>query len=87
MLKKIIYVVGLIIAVLMGGFLIWASGASGPMPAALTALQSNGAVQVEIKPWFIFKPVGQEPSTGLIIYPGGKVDPRSYAPEIGRAHV
>jgi len=80
MLKKIIYIVLLIIAVLMGGFLIWASGASGPMSEALQALQPGGSVQIETKPWIVFKPDGQEPSTGFIFYPGGKVDPRSYAP-------
>ena len=63
-----------------GGFYIWASDASGPMPEAVQALESTGTVQVETEPWLIFKPVGQEPTTGYIFYPGGKVDPRSYAP-------
>ena len=58
----------------------WASGASGPMPEAVQALESTSAVRVEAKPWLIFTPVGQEPTMGFIFYPGGKVDPRSYAP-------
>jgi pimeloyl-ACP methyl ester carboxylesterase len=50
------------------------------MPEALAALQSDDAVQVETEPWLIFRPAGDEPSTGLILYPGGRVDPRAYAP-------
>jgi hypothetical protein len=64
----------------IGGFVVWANDASGPMPEAVQALESTNTVQVETEPWLIFKPVGQEPTTGYIFYPGGKVDPRSYAP-------
>jgi hypothetical protein len=78
LLASSVIVILLILA--MGGFLAWASGASGPMPEAVQALESTSTVQVETEPWLIFKPVGQEPTTGYIFYPGGKVDPRSYAP-------
>lgn len=49
------------------------------MPEALAALQSDDQVQVETEPWLLFRPVGEEPTTGLILYPGGRVDPRAYA--------
>jgi pimeloyl-ACP methyl ester carboxylesterase len=64
----------------VGGFVIWASGASAPMPEALAALQSDGQVTVQNDRWLIFRPVAQPSSTGLIFYPGGKVDYRAYAP-------
>ena len=62
------------------GFVIWASGASAPMPEALAALQSNGQVTVGNGPWLIFRPVAPSSTVGLIFYPGGKVDYRAYAP-------
>jgi len=34
----------------------------------------------QITPYIIFTPVGMTANTSLIIYPGGRVDPRSYAP-------
>ena len=63
-----------------GGFVIWASGASTPMPDALAALQSDSQVRVENGPWLIFRPAASRPTVGLIFYPGGKVDYRAYAP-------
>lgn len=50
------------------------------MPEALAALQSDGQVEVDTQPWLIFAPVGQDPTTGLVLYPGGRVDARAYAP-------
>jgi hypothetical protein len=64
----------------VAGFVIWAGTGPEPMPQALAALQSDDAVQVETEPWFIFRPAAGEPSTGLVLYPGGRVDPRAYAP-------
>jgi len=62
------------------GFVVWASTPSSPMPEALAALQSDAQVGVETKPWLIFRPGAEEPIVGLILYPGGRVDPRAYAP-------
>jgi pimeloyl-ACP methyl ester carboxylesterase len=50
------------------------------MPEAHTALQSDSSVDVRIGRWLIFSPADSNTSTALIIYPGGRVDPRSYAP-------
>jgi len=46
----------------------------------MTALQSDAQVQVQTSPWLVFHPVATQPEVGLIIYPGGRVDPRAYAP-------
>ncbi len=68
------------------------------MPQALEALQSDDQVTVSpfcgdyecvkqmavTKAYFLFKPAGIEPHVGLVLYPGGRVDPRAYAP-IARA--
>ncbi|GAB4455474.1 MAG: alpha/beta hydrolase [Anaerolineae bacterium] len=52
----------------------------GPQPEALAALESSAEVTVTTEPWLVFSPTGASPATGLIIYPGGLVDPRAYAP-------
>lgn len=68
----------------LAGFVLWANTPLGPMPEAVAALQSDEVVQVEMKLWFVFRPKNQVVTTGLILYPGGRIDPRSYAPA-GRA--
>jgi pimeloyl-ACP methyl ester carboxylesterase len=50
------------------------------MPEALTALQSDAQVTVTAGPWLEFAPAISQPTTGFIIYPGGRVDYRAYAP-------
>lgn len=70
----------LVLVVAISGFLIWAETPSGPMSEANMALQSDDKVQVSIDNWFIFKPKSLQKPVGFIIYPGGHVDPRSYAP-------
>lgn len=64
----------------VGSFVIWASGASEPMPEALAALQSTSDVTITQSPWLTFTPASQQPDVGFIFYPGGKVDFRAYAP-------
>jgi pimeloyl-ACP methyl ester carboxylesterase len=80
MLKKIFLGIVVFVVLLTTGFLIWASAAASPMPEAVQALQSSNSVQVETDPWLVFTPTSQQPVTGLIFYPGGKVDPGSYSP-------
>jgi pimeloyl-ACP methyl ester carboxylesterase len=50
------------------------------MPEALAALESDDQVQVATEPWLVFSPKGGKPVVGLVLYPGARVDPRSYAP-------
>ncbi len=69
----------LTIAVL--GFVAWASIVPAPAPAALSALASDAQVVVTTDKWLVFTRAGAQPDTGLIFYPGGKVDPRAYAPQ------
>lgn len=63
----------------VAGFWVWASTPLGPSPAALAALQSDASVEVKQSHWLVFRPTGQSPTVGFIFYPGGRVDPRSYA--------
>jgi dienelactone hydrolase len=43
-------------------------------------LESDSEVTVSTETWLVFEPVSPANATGFIIYPGGRVDPRSYAP-------
>jgi hypothetical protein len=69
-----------LLAILLIGFVIWGSTPAKPMPEALTALQSDPAVAVETGKWLVFTPLASKPTTGIIVYPGGRVDYRAYAP-------
>jgi len=62
-----------------------------PLPEALDALESDSVVtvrEVVIEEWedknsnyyYLFEPNNVDPTVGYIFYPGGLVDPRSYAP-------
>jgi dienelactone hydrolase len=64
----------------VGGFILWASLPYSPMPEALRALESDSSVAIQDEPWLIFQPQYNSPKTGLILYPGGRVDPEAYAP-------
>ena len=69
-----------ILLVAVGGFLIWAYTPAAPMLEAELALVSDPEVTVETEPWILFRPAARPPAAGLIFYPGGRVDPRAYAP-------
>jgi hypothetical protein len=62
------------------GFIAWGMIIPKPMPEALAAMQSDSQVIITTDPWITFQPAEQTATTGLIIYPGGRVDPRAYAP-------
>lgn len=70
----------LLFILLIGGFVLWAETPLGPMPEALRALTDDDTVRVTTHPYLVFEPLTVSPSLGVILYPGGRVDPRSYAP-------
>lgn len=63
------------------GFVAWGSIIPAPMGEVMVALESDAQVNITTDPWLVFQPIQSTPSTGLIIYPGGRVDPRAYAPQ------
>jgi len=70
----------LLIAV-SAGLIRWMRAEMGPSETALAALQSDERVTVSQEAGhFTFQPTDGSSSTGLILYPGAGVDPRSYAP-------
>ena len=86
-MKKIkTYKKQLLIALLIGllaltAYLVnWFSFVRQPLPEALEALKSDAQITVTNSPWLSFTPVITKPQTALIIYPGGRIDPRGFAP-------
>lgn len=84
----------LALLVVVAAFAAWALTGPRADEAALAALGGEGgggffgagydgvgyeAVAVEQARWLVFSPVAQPPTTGLILYPGARVDPRAYA--------
>jgi hypothetical protein len=65
-----------------GAFVWWGSTPAPAGPTALKALQSGDGVTVSTTEWgWLFTPqTGPAATTGLVFYPGGRVDPRAYAP-------
>lgn len=81
-MKKILRYIGLglVITLLLGvfGFLVWASTPARP---EAIAIESLAAARVdEERNWLVFTPEDAEPTAGLVLYPGGRVDYRAYAP-------
>jgi hypothetical protein len=77
------FLIGLLILVLaaVSGFFLWAMTPAQPETRALDSLQNSPRVQFsELGSWLVFTPEEPEPTLGLILYPGGRVDHRAYAP-------
>ena len=73
----------LLIALMVGVsiFISWAENASPASDIALQALESDAQVMVKDENGLItFQPVNVQPVTGFVLYPGGRVDYRAYAP-------
>jgi hypothetical protein len=65
----------------VGGVLLWASTPARPEARALESLQAYDQVRFEqVNGWLVFSPTEAELPVGLILYPGGRVDYRAYAP-------
>jgi pimeloyl-ACP methyl ester carboxylesterase len=61
-------------------FVVWAETPSSPMIEAIDALESDSDVFVANTDWLVFQPKNFNKSVGFVIYPGGRVDFRSYSP-------
>jgi hypothetical protein len=82
MVRKVLVIITMLIVLIIGVFSVWAYTPTPPMAEAQQALQSNAQVSVrKTNGWLVFSPVDSTPGTGLILYPGSRVDYRAYAPE------
>jgi hypothetical protein len=78
--NKVFLAIILLVVVGLLGFIVWAETPLGPMPEALEALKSDSLVNVSAGGWLVFRPISASGDIGFIVYPGGRVDYRSYAP-------
>jgi hypothetical protein len=76
--KVLIIVLVAVLAVFLG-FVIWAEVTPAPMQQAYDAMQSDRNVTVSQGQWLVFEPTANY-TTGFIFYPGGRINPISYAP-------
>jgi hypothetical protein len=77
----VVVAAGVLIACLVGGLVIWTSGTLGPSEQALLMLQSDSEVRIiQESDLIVFEPTASQPSTGFILYPGARIDFRSYSP-------
>lgn len=79
-IKRFVLLFLILIILAFAGFVAWAETPLGAMPEALEALRDTQKVQVETSSWLTFRPADSEPCLGVILYPGGRVDARAYAP-------
>jgi pimeloyl-ACP methyl ester carboxylesterase len=71
----------LVVAIAAIAFTWWALTPYGPDEAALEALVSDDIVTVEeTDSAWTFSPASDAPRMGVVLYPGGRVDARAYAP-------
>ena len=79
-LRQVGIAVFVLLVLAIAGFVIWAETPPPPLDSAEAALATGSGLQVETGQYFVFRPLADEPRLGLIIYPGGRVDPIAYAP-------
>jgi dienelactone hydrolase len=80
--KTLLVLLGLVLVAVIA-FLVWALLISPPMPEATAALQSDADVTVvDADGRISFTPNAVAPQCGLFFYPGGRVNPQSYAPTL-----
>ena len=81
-MKKFLLIgIPVLLLILIGGFILWALTPSGPTEEAMQALVSDQEILVSSFPkWLAFEPLQADPESVIVIYPGGRVDYRSYAP-------
>ena len=78
---KWLWILPVLLLIAIVAFVIWGLTPLGPTDVALKALQSGEGITVTpAAGGWAFAPTSTEPTAGLVLYPGGHVDARSYAP-------
>lgn len=73
--------IALALAIGSAAFVWWALTPLGPGPIAIASLQPDDDIRVEQTPdLLVMSPADNDARTGVILYPGGRVDHLSYAP-------
>lgn len=76
-----LWILPILLVLAVAGFVWWGLTPLGPTDLALQALNSGDGVTVsQAAGGWAFSPSSSEPTAALVLYPGGHVDARSYAP-------
>jgi hypothetical protein len=78
-LRFLLWTLGLL-ALLVTGFVLWGSTPAQPMPEVFKTVLGSPSEGGGNEHWLSFVPDGGQSEVGFIIYPGGHVDYRAYAP-------
>jgi dienelactone hydrolase len=78
--KKIILVLLSVVLIITIGFSVWAYTPAKPMQTALDSVKTSEIVKMNNQTMLVFTPAQENPQSGVIFYPGGRVDYRAYAP-------
>ncbi len=76
---RVLLVLTGLLGVALLAFLVWASTPARPLPQVFERVPGLSEVGAGER-WLTFQPDGSAPTVGLILYPGGRVDFRAYAP-------
>lgn len=80
-LRRVLLAIAAVLALVAAGGSIFFAIPQPLLPEASAAMAPTPLISVrETSGWITFSPVGRDPSTGLVIYPGGKVAAQAYAP-------
>lgn len=79
-IKRILISIAGLLVLLIIGFSIWAYTPAKPMQTALESAKSAEVLTLGSGSALVFKPWDGKMTTGLIFYPGGRVDYRAYSP-------
>jgi hypothetical protein len=80
-LKAVLLVISVLLVLGVGGFL-WYAQPQPLLPEASAALASTPTVSfADDHGNLTYTPIGMTPTTGLVLYPGGKVPSAAYAPQ------
>jgi dienelactone hydrolase len=76
-----LWILPILLLLAVAGFIWWGLTPLGPTDLALQALSSGNGVSVtQAAGGWAFSPSSSEPTSAFVLYPGGHVDARSYAP-------
>lgn len=73
---------GAVLVTMLGliALLVWARQVAPASSTAWRALDSDELVRVTRDDWIVLEPRDEEPTVGVIFYPGGKAEPIAYGP-------
>lgn len=69
-----------ILIFLAAGFLIWTTDYYKASDGIVAEASKKESVNIKDSDYIVFTPKDKKPTTGLIFYPGAKVDPKAYSP-------